>query len=296
MRRATWCGTRAASGRADVDDRPRFSLVVATFGRSSELRPLVASLLAQTDTGFELIVVDQNADDRVAAQLQPLRQAGVAVQHLRQGVANASAARNRGLQAARGRWVAFPDDDCWYEPDTLARAAQRLAGDDQPDAVVGCWVEIQMPAPHFDLQAWRRFRGGPACMIAQFMRTDAVRAWGGFDEAIAPGCWYGGGEETDLLLRALHQGARWVAEPAVRVHHAFGGPPLGWRTQLSRSRGTGALYAKHRLPSWVVLRGLVAPLAQVLLRRPQALGGAAALAVAAGRLQGWLGWWAGLHR
>ena len=153
-----------------------------------------------------------------------------------------------------------------------------------------------MPPPQFDLQAWRRFRGGPACMIAQFMRTQAVRRWGGFDEAIALGRWYGGGEETDLLLRALQQRARWVAEPAVRVHHAFGGPPPGWRTQLSRSRGTGALYAKHHLPAWVVLRGLVGPLAKVLLRRPKALGWAASLAVSAGRLQGWLGWMLGVAR
>lgn len=279
-----------------MSDAPCFSLVMATRGRDDELRPLIDSLLAQTGMPFELIVVDQNADDRVAARLLPLQQAGVPVRHLRQAAANCSAARNLGLQAARGRWVAFPDDDCWYEPDTLARAAQRLAADDRPDAVVGCWVELAMPAPTLELQAWRRFRGGSACMIEQFMRTDAVRAWGGFDEAIALGRWYGGGEETDLLLRALQQGARWVADPAVRVHHAFGGPPAGWRTQLSRSRGTGALYAKHRLSPWVVLRGLLAPLALVLLRRPQALGWASALAVSAGRLQGWLGWWAGVAR
>lgn len=277
---------------------PRFSLVMATVGRSGELQRLFDSLLAQTEPRFELIVVDQNADERVAALLPRLKQAGVAVQHLRTPERNASAARNLGLRAARGRWVAFPDDDCWYEPETLARAAQRLDARDAPDALVGCWVELNLPAPQLALQAWRRFRGGPACMIAQFMRTEAVRRWGGFDDCIAPGCWYGGGEETDLLLRALQAGGRWVHEPTVRVHHAYGPGqrPMAWREQLSRSRGTGALYAKHRLSPWVIVRGLLAPPAQALLRRPQALGWGPALAVSLGRLQGWLGWWAGVAR
>lgn len=276
----------------------RFSLVVATVGRRDELQRLFDSLLAQTERRFELIVVDQNADDRVAALLPGLGRAGVAVQHLRTPVRNASAARNLGLRTARAAWVAFPDDDCWYEPDTLARAAQRLDADDAPDALVGCWVELRMPPPQLSLQAWRHFRGGPACMIAQFMRAEAVRRWGGFDDGIGPGRWYGGGEETDLLLRALQAGGRWVHEPAVRVHHAYGPGqrPLGWREQLSRSRGTGALYAKHRLSPWVIVRGLLAPPLLVLLRRPDALGWGPALAVSLGRLQGWLGWWAGVAR
>ena len=270
---------------------PLISLVVATVDRSDELQPLVRSLLAQHERRFELVVVDQNADDRLDAVLAPLREAGVSVQHLRLATRNSSRARNVGLQAAGADWVAFPDDDCWYEAETLARATERLAEADAPDALVGHWVELDAPAPRLDLPAWRQFRGGAASMIAQFMRTRTLRAWGGFDERLALGSWYGGGEETDLLLRALQQGARWVHAPAVRVHHACGPQRrIGFAEQLQRSRGTGALYAKHRLSAWVVLRGLVAPLGLVLLRRPDALPWRQALALSLGRAQGWWAW------
>jgi len=289
--------TSAASVPAEMAGDPLFSLVVATVGRSDELRPLVRSLLAQHERRFELLVVDQNSDDRVDAVVAPLRAAGLTVQHLRLATRNSSLARNAGLQQARARWVAFPDDDCWYDPDTLARAVARLDLPDAPDALIGLWVELDAPAPRLDLGAWRQFRGGAASMIVQFMSTQAVRRWGGFDERLALGSWYGGGEETDLLMRALQLGARWVHEPGVRVHHACGERrPISWQAQLQRSRGTGALYVKHGLSAWVALRGLLAPLVLVALRHRDALPWRQALAMSVGRGQGLIGWRLGRHQ
>ena len=49
----------------------RFSLIVATLGRTAELRRLLESLAVQTHQDFEVIVVDQNTDDRVSQILAP---------------------------------------------------------------------------------------------------------------------------------------------------------------------------------------------------------------------------------
>lgn len=280
---------------------PLISLVLATADRCEALQPLLRSLQAQTERRFELVVVDQNVDDRLQAPLQALVAGGMAVQHLRLPERNLSRARNRGLQAARSALVAFPDDDAWYEPDTLQHAVQQLQASPGDDGLIARWVDIDPPGAarqgRADLSQWRQFRGPPASSITLFLRTESARGWGGFDEDLGVGRWYGAGEETDLMLRALAAGACLHHVDAVRVRHAAptgAAPP--WSTALRRARGTGALYAKHRLSAWVVLRGLVSPPLLRLAKHPRALPWRHALALTVGRLQGLLGWWLGLHR
>ena len=60
----------------------RISLVLATVGRTEELTNLLRSLAGQTCQSFELIVVDQNSDDRLVPILQGA-QCGVGIKHLR---------------------------------------------------------------------------------------------------------------------------------------------------------------------------------------------------------------------
>src|SRR4051794_3826585 len=96
----------------------RFSLITATLDRSEELSALLSSLSAQTNADFELIVVDQNDDDRLLPVLAGFP--ALKIQHLRCPVRALSLARNQGLQSATGQIVAFPDDDCLYKPETLA--------------------------------------------------------------------------------------------------------------------------------------------------------------------------------
>lgn len=280
---------------------PLISLVLATVDRSDALQPLLCSLLAQTERRFELVVVDQNHDDRLQAVLHTMAAGGVAVQHLHQSERNLSRARNRGLQAARAALVAFPDDDAWYEPDTLQVAVQQLQQSADDDGLIAHWVDIGPPAGAraglADLSQWRRFRGPAASSISLFLRTDVARRWGGFDDDLGVGRWYGAGEETDLVLRALAAGARLRHVDDVRVRHAA---PLdrapAWSTAVRRARGTGALYVKHRLPVWVVVRGLLSPLLLSLANHSRALPWRHALALSVGRAQGLLGWSLGLHR
>lgn len=273
-----------------MDAAPLISLVLATLGRQQELQPLLRSLREQTERRFELVLVDQNVQRLPPRLLQPLRDQGVPVRHLHVQPRGLSAARNLGLQEATGRWVAFPDDDGWYDADTLSAAMAALDGASPAlDGLLAWWVEAQPQGPQhlgaLDATAWRRFRGGEASSITQFLRTGAVRRWGGFDERLGLGAWYAAGEETDLVLRALEAGARLAHVGSVRVHHPPPGPSRQTLVQrVARARGTGALYAKHAMAVPVVARGLLSPWFK---GRP---------AIGWGRLQGWAGWHLGLQR
>jgi glycosyltransferase involved in cell wall biosynthesis len=109
---------------------PRFSLIVPTFGRTTELSELFASIVKQKRGDVELIVVDQNDDDRVVPLLQAMP-SEVAVLHLRMKEKNRSMARNAGLEASSGEIIAFPDDDCWYPASLLDQVDDWFRKNDQ---------------------------------------------------------------------------------------------------------------------------------------------------------------------
>ncbi|WP_372764334.1 glycosyltransferase family 2 protein, partial [Litorivivens sp.] len=100
----------------------KYSLILATIGRSIEVERFLASLDRQTYRSFELIVVDQNDDDRVSSMLESYRD-NFEIIYLK-SKPGLSIARNRGLQEVSGDIVAFPDDDCWYPPNLLEAITQ----------------------------------------------------------------------------------------------------------------------------------------------------------------------------
>jgi glycosyltransferase involved in cell wall biosynthesis len=97
---------------------PRFSLIIPTLERTSEVVELLASIVDQKRADIEIILVDQNRDDRIQPLVSTLP-ASLSVLHLRVEQQNVSAARNAGMDAATGEIIAFPDDDCCYPPNLL---------------------------------------------------------------------------------------------------------------------------------------------------------------------------------
>jgi glycosyltransferase involved in cell wall biosynthesis len=96
------------------------SLIVATLNRIAELERFLDSLEEQSCRDFEVLVVDQNPDDRLVPMLG--LHSGLEIRHLR-SERGLSRARNVGLRAARGDIMAVPDDDCWYPNNLLATVA-----------------------------------------------------------------------------------------------------------------------------------------------------------------------------
>ena len=235
---------------------PLLSLIVATVGRTAEVKCLLDSLVAQTDGQFEVLIVDQNTDDRLAEIVTQASYSSLVVKHLRMSVPNLSLARNTGLQAACGEYIAFPDDDCWYEPTTVARVLQAFNRDPTAQGIVACWQEQFVGAGRLptrkalSLASWRQFRDGDASSISLFFRRGLFDRLGGFDQHFGVGQWFGGSEEIDFVLRALSAGALIAREPSAIVHHRYDKTPIqdwrrGWKLARQRARGTGGLYVKH---------------------------------------------------
>jgi cellulose synthase/poly-beta-1,6-N-acetylglucosamine synthase-like glycosyltransferase len=116
-----------------ADPTPLVSVVIPTRNRPGLLRPALASVAAQTFDRFEALVIDDGSDEATLKAYDDLWAGldGRFVLH-RQPVpglpgTGPSAVRNRGVRLARGEFVAFlDDDDYWEAPDHLAVAVQAL--------------------------------------------------------------------------------------------------------------------------------------------------------------------------
>jgi glycosyltransferase involved in cell wall biosynthesis len=100
-------------------DSPRTSVIITSFNYADYLPAAIASVLDQTDRDFELLVVDDGSTDNSCALVRAC--ADPRVRLLVQPHRGRGAARNTGMRAARGRYLAFLDADDVWVADKLAR-------------------------------------------------------------------------------------------------------------------------------------------------------------------------------
>lgn len=117
-------------------EAPVVTVVIPCYNMGSYLSEAVDSVLAQTFRAFEIIVVDDGSDDPgTLALLQGLARNGVSV--LRTENRGVAAARNHGVQAARGRYLLPLDADDMLEPSFLEKAV-RVMDEDPGIGIVSC--------------------------------------------------------------------------------------------------------------------------------------------------------------
>ena len=86
-----------------------FSLIVCTVGRSQDiLEQLLISLTIQKYSDFEIILVDQNLDDRLISLVEKYSNS-LNIVHYRSIIKGLSANRNIGIKIAKGNIICFPD-------------------------------------------------------------------------------------------------------------------------------------------------------------------------------------------
>ena len=108
------------SERAEIG-RPEISIIVPVYQVEKYLNECIDSILAQTFTDFELILVDDGSPDNCPALCDAAakRDSRVRVIHKQNG--GVSTARNAGLDAAQGNWIAFVDSDDTAAPEYLEK-------------------------------------------------------------------------------------------------------------------------------------------------------------------------------
>ncbi len=204
------------------------TVVAPTFERVDRLSRLVAALEAQdlAVDRFEVLIVDDASSDETPAVLSELVAAAtVDLRALRLEVnGGPAAARNAGWREARGRVVAFIDDDCTPEPgwvsallrafdrnDRLGVVQGRTCADAGPRGTWSVAREIGDETPWFE-----------GCNIAY--RRAALEATGGFDEQIR---WYG--EDTAAGWKVIESGWERDFEGRAVVVHDLEDRGVGWR-------------------------------------------------------------------
>src|SRR5438067_12184345 len=106
---------------------PKVSVIIPTYNRVARVQNAINSVLCQTFTDFEVIVVDDGSSDDTAIILQETY--GDRIRYFAQPNQGVSAARNKGLAEARGEWIALLDSDDLWEKEKLEwqfKALQRF--------------------------------------------------------------------------------------------------------------------------------------------------------------------------
>lgn len=250
----------APSGRERaVAPTPEISVVVPTRDRPRELAQLLERLSGQDvdPTLFEVIVVDDGSRSPASASCRA-RSWPFALDVVRQEPSGPAAARNRGVERARGELVVFFNDDAVPAADCLRRHRDAQRGVLQSVAVLGSFRLLQRHLGHTfarwiesstalfaqpEMQPGVSYEGLALCTGNVSLRRATLNEVGGFDEAFP----WAGCEDSELGLRLERElGGRVLYEPTARCEHDHALDVLGF-VQRRRVVGWGAwqVFLKH---------------------------------------------------
>ena len=200
------------------------SVVVPTYGHRDFVLATLESVFAQTFIDREVVVINDGSPDDTAELLQPLAESG-RIRYVEQPNAGQAAARNRGLELARGEFVAFLDDDDLLPADKLERQVSALRA--LPDvALVGGWATLidaegrvvgEHGAPEGEFTTRDLARGCPFYSPGQtLVRRSALEAVGGFDESL----W--GADDYDVYVRLSAMGPLRIERRVALLYRVHG--------------------------------------------------------------------------
>jgi glycosyltransferase involved in cell wall biosynthesis len=216
----------------DTNGKPKVSVIIPTYNRASRVRDTIESVLTQTVTDLEVIVVDDGSSDGTGKILEETF--GDRIRYYAQANQGASVARNKGVEEARGEWIAFLDSDDLWEREKLEwqfKALERFA-----PQCCGCYTDVRF-LNHTETRtmfqtAEESYRhegtmgmnpealrllvrpggaGMVVCLSSLVVRGDVVRKAGGFD----PKLLYS--QDSEFMFRlAMLTGFCYVNLPLVR--------------------------------------------------------------------------------
>lgn len=240
------------------------SLVQTSQNRRQELIRFINSLNNQIGIDFsqiQLIFIDQGDNLDLFGKLNPQ----IKFDYVKYHLCSLSHARNIGLCHVAGEYIGFPDDDCWYESDTLCRVLEYLK-DGIYQGITGMGTDENgnltsiFPNQAAQLTITNRCAAISYTVFFKFDKTIK------FDEDMGVGSPFniGAGEETDYLLSLIQQrNYKIFYDPAISIHHPTNDiydKSSVLKKSYSYARGAGYLIKKHRFPLLYILKQYVRPL------------------------------------
>lgn len=208
----------------------KVSVIIATYNYGTYLPKALDSVLAQTSSDWECIIIDDGSADGTPGIARAYEQRDARIRYVRQANAGLSAARNHGVSVSRGEYLQMLDADDLLDAAKLERHAAYLDVNPGVDVVYGASLffydgrdEETSPIPHTvhlhgNAHALRELQEtNPIAVSAALIRRTAFERSGRYNEAVR------GLEDWDLWLRAAVAGCRfeYLDAPAVsytRLH------------------------------------------------------------------------------
>ncbi len=161
----------------DLRSPARITAIIPSFNRAGTIARAIDSILSQEFAPLEIIVVDDGSTDNTRSIVESY---GAQIRYVRQPNAGVASARNAGVVAARGEWIAFLDSDDYWLPAHLVRLAAAI---EATAGRAGCYfADVQVCGPEakrsywdgcgFAIEAAHLLKEHPADWV--FMRTQPM--------------------------------------------------------------------------------------------------------------------------
>ena len=122
---------------SDDFENPLVSVIIPVYNAEKYIAKCINSLIEQTLQNFEVIVVNDGSTDNTPDILKELAKEDSRIIVINQSNQKQGAARNRGLEIAKGKYITFVDADDWLDLDYLERMYQAIIEDKADIAVSG---------------------------------------------------------------------------------------------------------------------------------------------------------------
>lgn len=211
---------------------PTVSVIMPVKNSGRFLAEALSSLREQTYRDFEIIVIDgRSSDDTAAVVRDSVVRDDRPLDYMIQAGSGLAGARNIGIEAARGRLIAFLDGDDRWGPAKLELQVERLSADPSLQYCLG-WVRFFLEPgtrlrPGIRPDLFERGQTGltPGALLA---RRKLFQTLGGFDAALAIGC------DSDWFARASDHKIKMAVVPEALLLKRIHGENLSARADLYR--------------------------------------------------------------
>lgn len=239
--------------------KPLFSIIIPTYNRAYVLWKAVQSVAAQTESRWEIIVVNDGSTDCTLRLLEEFRDERIRVLTVEHR--GASAARNRGLQLAQAEFIAYLDSDNTWHPRFLEIMLAAIRQDETrvlwycgqnytvwERTQSGEWLLISQtaePGKQFSAEEIWRMKGADTNSIVH--RREILETVGGWDEK----CYWG--EDWDFFLRvflAFPEKIKWIPHILVEYRQIFGAGADGVCGEARENVGAEIEGRRYLLEKW----------------------------------------------